>query len=289
MAAAKNRALDVLRRERTARTFSPELGRLLSSEWTLAPVVSELFETNSIKDDELRVMFSCCHPRLPEEAQIALVLHLSCAFSVNEIAGAFVSSHAAIEKRISRAKHVLAGSKNLLDIANVEDFRARLPALHRALYLLVNEGYHGASAESAVRAELCQEAMRLSALLFDHPLAAVPASYALSAMMCLHAARLPARLDASGNLSALADQDRSRWDPALIAEGQRLLDLSASGDELTEYHIEAAIAAVHGSAPRVEETDWAQIVALYDTLMKLRASPVVALNRAIAIAQREGP
>src|SRR6202041_501145 len=108
-------------------------------------------------------------------------------------------------------------------------------------------------------------------------------------MMFLHAARLSARLDASGNLSTLADQDRSRWDPALIEEGQRLLDLSASGDELTEYHIEAAIAAVHGSAPRVEETDWAQIVALYDTLMKLRASPVVALNRAIAIAQHEGP
>ena len=289
MATAKNRALDILRRERTALIFAPELTRWLESEWTLRPTVDEFFLPNAIKDDQLRMMFSCCHPRLPEEAQVALVLHILCGFSVDEIAGAFVSNHSAIEKRISRSKKVLAGSKRLFEIADAADFSARLPSVHRALYLLFNEGYHGASAESAVRAELCQEAVRLSAMLFDHPLAAVPATYALSAMMCLHAARLPARLDASGNLSALADQDRSKWDPTLIAEGRRLLDLSATGDELTEYHIEAAIAAVHASAPRVEETDWAQIVALYDTLMKLRPSPVVALNRAIAIAHREGP
>jgi RNA polymerase sigma factor (sigma-70 family) len=289
MATAKNRALDILRRERTAHTFAPELARWLESEWTLRPTVEEFFAPNAIKDDQLRMMFSCCHPRLPEEAQVALVLHILCGFSVDEIAGAFVSKRAAIEKRITRSKKVLAGSKRLFEIADAADFSSRLPAVHRALYLLFNEGYHGASGESAVRVELCQEAMRLSALLFDHPLAATPASYALSAMMCLHAARLPARLDASGNLSALADQDRSRWDAKLIAEGQRLLDLSASGEELTEYHMEAAIAAVHASAARVEETDWAQIVSLYDTLMRLRPSPVVALNRAIAIAQLEGP
>jgi len=289
MAAAKNRALDVLRRERTARTFAPELGRLLSSEWTLAPVVSELFETNSIKDDELRVMFSCCHPRLPEEAQIALVLHLSCAFSVNEIAGAFVSSHAAIEKRISRAKHVLAGSKNLLDIANVEDFRARLPAVYRALYLLFNEGYHGASAESAVRADLCREAMRLCAQLLEHPWGTTPAGHALAALMCLHVARLPARIDETGNLITLFEQDRSQWNRGRILEGKRLLELSATGPELSEYHVEAAIAAVHCDAAGQQDTDWVQIVALYDQLMAIRPSPIVALNRAIAIAEAEGP
>jgi RNA polymerase sigma factor (sigma-70 family) len=289
MATAKNRAVDILRRERTALTFAPELVRWLESEWTLRPAVEEFFAPNAIKDDQLRMMFSCCHPRLPEEAQVALVLHVLCGFSVDEIAGAFVSKYAAIEKRITRAKKLLAGSKRLFEIADADDFSSRLPVVHRALYLLFNEGYHGASAESAVRVELCQEAMRLTALLFDHPLAAIPATYALSAMMCLHAARLPARLDASGNLSALADQDRSRWDSKLIAEGQRLLDLSASGAELTEYHVEAAIAAIHASAARVEETDWARIVLLYDTLMRLRPSPVVALNRAIAIAQRDGP
>src|SRR6202035_59262 len=229
MATAKNRALDVLRRERTARTFAPELGRLLESEWTLAPVVEEMFGAHAIKDDQLRMMFSCCHPRLPEEAQVALMLHILCGFTVDEVAAAFVSSHAAMEKRITRAKKVLAASKKLFDIADARDFAARLPAVHRALYLLFNEGYHGASAESAVRAGLCREAMRLAALLREHPLAATPATHALSALMCLHAARLPARVDAVGNLTLLFDQDRSRWDVDLVTEGRRLLELSATG------------------------------------------------------------
>ncbi len=289
MATAKNRALDVLRRERTARTFAPELGRLLESEWTLAPTVEELFRAHAIKDDQLRMMFSCCHPRLAEEAQVALVLHILCGFTVDEIAGAFVSTHAAIEKRIARAKKVLAGSKRLFDISGTDDFSGRLPAVHRALYLLFNEGYHGASPESAVRAELCQEAMRLTAMLLEHSLGKTPATYALAALMCLHAARLPARVDSSGHLSSLFDQDRSRWDSRLVAEGQRFLDLSATGPELTEFHVEAAIASVHVMAGRTEDTDWGQIVSLYDMLMSIRPSPVVALNRAIAIAQHEGP
>ena len=183
---------------------------------------------------------------------------------------------------------MLAGSKRLFDLADA-DFSARLSAVHRALYLLFNEGYHGASAESAVRVELCREAMRLTTLLVEHPLASTPATHALAALMCLHAARLPARVDASGNLSSLFDQDRSRWDPALVMEGQRLLDLSATGSELTEYHVEAAIASVHANARRAEDTNWTQIVALYDMLMAIRPSPVVGLNRAIAVAQRDGP
>src|SRR5260370_29282737 len=220
MATAKNRALDVLRRERTARTFAPELGRLLESEWTLAPAMEEVFRAHAIKDDQLRMMFSCCHPRLPEEGQVALVLHILCGFTVDEIAGAFVSTHAAIEKRIARAKIVLAGSKRLFDISGTDDFSGRLPAVHRALYLLFNEGYHGASPESAVRVELCKEAIRLAALLREHPLASTPATHALAALMCLHAARLPARLDSSGDLRSLFHQARSRWDENLVAEGQ---------------------------------------------------------------------
>ena len=288
MATAKNRALDLIRRERTARTFAPELGRLLNSEWTVASVVQDAFLPNAIKDDQLRMMFSCCHPRLTEEAQVALVLHILCGFSVGEIANAFVSSHAATEKRISRAKKVLAASKTLFDIADTA-LPARLSAVHRALYLLFNEGYHGASPESAVRADLCQQAMRLAALLLDHPLTALPATYALSALMCFHAARLPARLDHSGDLTTLSDQDRSRWDLNLVANGKRLLDLSAFGSEITEYHVEAAIALLHAAATSADNTDWNRVVSLYDLLMKIRPSPVVALNRAIAVAQKEGP
>jgi RNA polymerase sigma-70 factor (ECF subfamily) len=289
MATAKNRALDMLRRQRTARTYEPELSRLLGSEWTLTPVFEELFSAHAIKDDELRMMFSCCHPRLAEEAQVALILHILCGFSVGEIAAAFVSSEAAIEKRITRAKKVLASSKHLFEIANASDFSSRLPAVHRALYLLFNEGYHGASAESAVRAELCQEAMRLTRLLLEHPPAAIPATHALAALMCLHAARLPGRVDAAGNLSTLIEQDRSKWDSKLVAEGQRLLDLSAIGLELSEYHVEAGIAAIHATARAIEETDWTGIVSLYGTLMTIRPSPIVALNRAIAVAQLQGP
>jgi len=287
MATAKNRALDVLRRERTARTFAPELGRLLS-EWTLIPAVQELFESSAIEDDQLRMMFSCCQPRLPEEAQVALVLHILCGFSVGEVANAFVSNQSAMEKRIARAKKVLANSKKLFDVADGADLAARLPAVHRALYLLFNEGYHGASAESSIRAELCHEAMRLAALLREHPSTSTPPTYALSALMCLHAARLPARLGDSGDLRSLLDQDRSRWDAKLIAQGEKLLDRSASGPEITEYHLEAAIAWAHSTAPRSEDTNWGLIVSLYDKLLAIRPSPVVALNRAIAIGQHQG-
>jgi RNA polymerase sigma factor (sigma-70 family) len=289
MTTAKNRALDVLRRERTARMFAPGLGRLLDSEWTLAPTVAELFAPHEIQDDELRMMFSCCHPRLAEEARVALMLHILCGFSIDEVAAAFVTSHAAMEKRISRAKRVFASSQALFDISDADDFAARLPAVHRALYLLFNEGYHGASPESAVRTELCREAMRLTNLLLEHPLGSRPATFALAALMCFNAARLPARIDSSGLLSSLFDQDRSRWDASLISEGKKLLDLSATGTEVTEYHLEAAIASVHASATRTEETDWGTIVSLYDRLLAFRPSPVVALNRAIAVAQQQGP
>jgi RNA polymerase sigma-70 factor (ECF subfamily) len=155
--------------------------------------------------------------------------------------------------------------------------------------LLFNEGYHGASSESVMQVELCQEAMRLTGLLLERESTATPATFALAALMSLHAARLPGRINASGRLQTLLDQDRSQWDTALIAEGQRLLERSATGSELSEYHVEAAIAAAHARAARVELTNWAQIVALYDKLAVLRPSPIVALNRAIAIAQYQGP
>ena len=220
---------------------------------------------------------------------MALILNILCGFSVDEIASAFVSTHAAVEKRITRGKKVLASSKRLFDVAAPADFSARLPAVQRALYLLFNEGYHGASPASAIRSELCHEAMRLAAVLLDHPGAATPASYALAALTCLNAARLPARLDGAGELRSLFDQDRSLWDRALVAEGLKLLDLSAAGRELSEYHVEAAIAAVHAAAARTEETNWQAIVSLYDSLMAVSPSPIVALNRAVAVGQSEGP
>jgi RNA polymerase sigma factor (sigma-70 family) len=289
MATAKNCALDVLRRERTARDFAPELEHHLRSEWTLPQAVEELFGADAIKDDLLRMMFSCCHPRLAEEAQVALVLQILCGFGVDEVASAFVTTHSAMEKRITRAKKVLAGAKKLFDVAAPADLLARLPAVQRALYLLFNEGYHGASSEVAVRAELCREAMRLTAVLLANRVLATPATYALAALMSLDAARLPARIDAAGNLNSLTEQDRSLWDKSLVTEGLAFLELSARGSELSEYHVEAAIASIHATAVETGSTDWRSVVSLYDTLMAVRPSPVIALNRAIAIGQLEGP
>jgi RNA polymerase sigma-70 factor (ECF subfamily) len=288
MTVAKHRALDVVRRAQTARTFAVELGRTLESEWTLAPAVDEAFAMSTIRDEQLRMMFSCCDPRLPEETQVALVLNILCGFGASEIASAFFAKPSAVTKRIERGKKVLAASKRLFDLADAV-FAERLTAVRRALYLLFNEGYHGTSPKAAaVRSDLCHEAIRLTTLLLELPSAASPETYALAALMHLHAARLPARLDEAGDLSSLFEQKRSKWNSQLIERGLALLERSAAGDLVTAYHVEAAIAAAHAAAPSVEATNWAQVVALYDRLMAIAPSPVVALNRAIAIGQRDG-
>jgi RNA polymerase sigma-70 factor (ECF subfamily) len=288
MMSAKNRVIDVFRRERTTRKFAPDLGRLIEAEWSAGPAGEELFLPEALRDDELRMMFSCCQPRLKEDVQIALVLKNLCGLSVEEIAGAFLVSPAAIEKRLTRGKSAIADSKRFFELT-AADFDPRLATVHRALYLLFNEGYHSAGAESVVRIDLCREALRLVYLLVEHAPAATPTTKALAALMCLNAARLPGRIDEGGNLKAILYQDRSRWDRALIAEGLELLAASASGEEVTAYHVEAAIAGVHASAESAEKTPWGEIVSLYDALLTLRPSPVVALNRAMAIAQHEGP
>jgi RNA polymerase sigma factor (sigma-70 family) len=287
MTTARNAAIDILRRERTARTFAPELGRLLETEWTLTPVVEEAFAAGTIRDEQLRMMFSCCHPRLAVQAQLALVLNILCGFGAAEIAAAFLEGRAAVEKRIARGKRSLASARRLFDLRDAE-LAARLDTVRRALYLLFNEGYHGASAQTPVRAELCAEAIRLVRLLTESEAAATPTTFALTALMCLHAARLPARIDGSGELAVFADQDRGKWDARLVAEGLAALERSAAGDEVTAWHIEAAIAAVHASATSMAATDWATIVALYDRLAAIAPSPVVSLNRAVAVAERDG-
>ena len=289
MTTARNCALDVLRRERTVRTFGQELQRYMLSEWTIGPAVEALFADHAVKDDLLRMMFSCCEPRLPEESQLALILNILCGFSVDEVAAALLAGRAAVTKRIVRAKRTLRQSGGLFSLEARSGFAARLPVVLRALYLLFNEGYHGASRTSVIRTELCGEAMRLAALLLDHPTGAAPETYALSALMCLNAARLPGRIDALGELQTLEHQDRSSWDPGLLAEGLALLGRSAWGTNASQYHIEAAIAACHTTATSLAGTDWRKIVQLYDALLRIAPSPAAALSRAIAVAQIEGP
>jgi RNA polymerase sigma factor (sigma-70 family) len=288
MATAKNRAVDVLRRERTARRFAPDLEAVLSTEWSLVPAVHDAFCDEAVKNEQLRMMFACCGARLAEEVQVALVLNLLAGFGAREIAQAFLVSDAAMEKRIARGKQTLAQSGALPEVTP-ERVAEGLPAVHRALYLLFNEGYHGAHAVQTVRVELCAEAIHLTALLASDPAVAGPTTNALLALMCLSAARLPARSDTGGDLVALDAQDRTRWDKQLIARGLVALEDSAIGDELTTYHVEAAIAAEHATSPSRAATNWPRIVSMYGMLMTLAPSPVIALNRAIAIGEAEGP
>jgi RNA polymerase sigma-70 factor (ECF subfamily) len=288
MTAAKNRALYVFRRERTARKFAPALEHAIESEWTLRPTVEALFLPAALRDDELRMMFTVCHPQLAEEAQVALMLNMLCGFGADEIAQVYLASEAAIEKRIARGKKVLAAAPRLFELT-AADFAPRLEAVHRALYVLFSEGYHGATEAAVVREELCREALRLVRLLVDHAPAATPATHALAALMYLLTARLPGRIDELGELLSLADQDRARWDASLVAEGLSLLERGSTGTDVSRYHVEAAIAGLHASAPRAKDTRWDEIVKLYDLHMRIAPSPVVALNRAIAIAELEGP
>jgi RNA polymerase sigma factor (sigma-70 family) len=285
---AKRRAIDELRRSRKQALAAPELARFLESEWTRTPVVDDVFAPQPLRDDELRVMFSLAQPRLPEASQIALVLQVSCGFGDVEIAAAFLTTPAAISKRLQRAKEVVKGSRSLYELT-AEDLPARLDTVQRAIYLLFNEGYHGACADSVVRVDLCREALRLALLLAEHPSTRTPTTLALAALLHLHGARLPARLDAFGELRPWDEQDRRAWDVELVQQGLALLDAASTGDALSTFHVEAGIAALHATAPSAAATPWREIVALYDTLLRLAPSPIVALNRAIALAELAGP
>lgn len=289
MLTAKNRAIDVIRRQRHVRHFGAEFDTLLSTEWATEPSVHRAFFADEIEDDQLRMMFTCCHPSLPAQAQVMLVLKTLCGFGVGEIAQAFLATPAAVEKRLTRARKSLAESRNLFEISDSPALRERADSVRRALYLLFSEGYHASHGEQATRAELCAEAIRLGNLLAQCQHAAQPTTHALLALFCLHAARIPGRVSDAGQLIGLAEQDRSRWDRALIGQGMAHLGASATGDALTGYHLEAGIAAMHCQASRFEDTDWPAIRAHYELLFKLRPTPVVALNRAIALSFCDGP
>jgi RNA polymerase sigma-70 factor (ECF subfamily) len=282
--AARNRALDLVRRGRTRARLAPDIARMHEDP---AESVDAAFTDEALDEQQLRMMFACCDARLKSPVQIALILKLLCGFGMGEIAQAFLASAAAIEKRLARGKAALRRVRALRDLSDPQVER-RLDAVLDALYLLFNEGYHGGHAELAVRAELCAEALRLARLLPEHPTTAQPRTFALLALMCLHAARLPARVDDRGALIPLEEQDRSKWDRDLAAEGAQWLSRAAA-EPPTPLLLEAAIAAEHSFAPSFAETDWRAIAALYDALYAQKPSPVVGLNRAIARGQLEGP
>ena len=234
-------------------------------------------------------MFVCCHPAIPADAQVALALKTLCGFGVTEISRAFLTTDAAIAKRLTRAKQKIRQARIPFEIPDAKELTQRLDGVLQSLYLLFNEGYKASSGENLVREELCNEAIRLTGLLAQHPIGNQPKTHALLALMLLNAARIPTRVDSEGNLLRLKEQDRTRWDQARIARGTFHLAQSAAGDELSEYHLQAGIAACHCAAKDYESTDWQQILSLYDRLIEFDQSPVVALNRAVAVANIDGP
>ena len=283
---AKNLALDYLRREQ--RFQEKESGIADEQERWLATPSTGVTDGEQIADDRLRMMFVCFHPQLSAESQTALALRTLCGFSPAEIGAAFLSTEAAISKRLVRARQRIRELALPFAVPDARELPARLSGVLGTLYLLFNEGYKASSGERLVREELCHEAIRLALLLVEHAGTRQPQTHALLALMLLNAARLPARTDPVGNLLRLHEQNRAAWDQAMIQRGMHHLALASVGEALSEYHLQAGIAACHSTAVDDSSTNWPRILALYDRLVEMSDSPVVALNRAVAVARVHG-
>lgn len=286
---AKHRALDLIRREKIFRDKQPEITASVEQRSEDAADGDPPLFDSEIRDDRLQLMFACCHPLISQEAQTALALRTLCGFSAAEIANAFLTTEAATTKRLTRARQKIRELRIPFEIPSGEDSLIRLDGVLQTLYLLFNEGYKASSGETLIRQELCSEAIRLVILLAEHPVGNQPRTHALVALMLLNGARLPTRVDPEGNILRLKDQDRSHWNRPMIASGILHLGQSAAGNELSEYHLQAGIAACHCTAADYQSTDWPRILSLYDQWMEINKSPVVALNRAVAVANVDGP
>ncbi len=283
---ARNQALDLVRRQGSWQHKREELGRSLAA-WA-PPEVGEGSFAQELEDDQLRLIFACCHPRVPRDAQVALTLKTAGGFSVAEIARAFLAKPSTIAQRLVRAKRHLREAGVDLALPAPADLQARRAAVLEVLYLLFNEGHSALEGEALVRRDLCFEALRIARLLAGHPKAGGPEVHAVVSLFAFQAARLETRADSAGDLMLLSEQDRGHWDRRLIHMGLRHLRRAASGDRVTSYHLEAEIAYCHALAPSYKATDWRAILRSYDALLELNPSPVITLNRAVALGQVEG-
>lgn len=284
---AMNLAKDALRHRHMAVGKEPALITHFDHNQPTPAICAET--AHEIRDDALRLLFVCCHPDLAADAQVVLALKILCGFGTDEIARAFFASPAAIEKQLTRTKQRIQELDISFSLPEGADLAPRLNGVLAALYLLFNEGYKASSGDRLLREDLCREAIRLAALLLSHPAGDTPRTHALLALMLLSSARFPARIDSEGRLLRLEEQDRSRWDAGLINAGLEHLAAAAQGADLSEYHLQAGIAALHCSAADAASTDWPRILAHYDRLLLLKPSPVIALNRAVAVAHVHGP
>lgn len=282
----RNVAIDQVRRRARQQPLPDE--HALSDLEDAEPELARRIDDTDLRDDILRLLFICCHPELPPAQQVALALRIVCGLSVREIARAFLIGEAAMEQRLTRAKRRIAAADVPFETPGAPARAERLAAVAAMVYLLFNEGYSATSGAVPLRAPLCAEAIRLVRLLL-RLFPEEPEIIGLAALLLLQHARAPARLDEDGAIVLLEDQDRSRWNRTMIAEGLALIDKAARHRRPGPYQLQAAIAALHARAIQTGDTDWAQIAQLYAVLERLQPSPVVTLNRAVAVAQVEGP
>jgi len=283
VSAGRFTAIDAMRRERRTTRFRDD-----ADETTLPdPATPPADHDQPLADDTLRLVFTCCHPGLPEEGRIALTLREVCGLTTEEIARAFLLPAPTLAQRIVRAKNKIRAANIPFEVPAPADLPPRLSSVLRVVYLVFNEGWSASGGRSLLRTDLCDEAIRLARLL--HERIDDAECRGLLALLLLVNARVAARTDAAGDLVPLEEQDRSRWDRIAIAEGALLCEQALASGRFGAYALQAAIAAVHAEAATADATDWPQIVGLYDALLRVEPSPVVALNRAVAVAMRDGP
>lgn len=282
--AAKNKLLDELRAGFRHRRILEQQTEALTQAETL-----EAFAGEEMPDDLLRMLFVCCDEGIPPESQLVFALKVLCGFDVREIALRLFTSEANVYKRLSRARVRLQSLVRPHEDLTSAEYSSRLPSVRRILYLMFTEGYLSSHAETAIRRELCAEAIRLTTLLAQHTVGESPQTSALLALMYLHSARLASRQDEMGGLLLLAEQDRGSWDQDDIASGLSWLAKSAAGDDFSRYHAEAAIAAEHCLAPSLRETNWGKVAECYALLERIAPSPLHRLNRALVVAEQHGP
>jgi len=281
----RNAALDQVRRQSSEEPLPPE--ELISDQGDAEAALAERLDNSHYRDDVLRLLFICCHPDLPATQQIALALRIVSGLSVKEIARAFLVSESAMEQRITRAKRRVAGADVAFETPGPVERAERLAAVAAMIYLLFNEGYSASGGEAHIRVPLCEEAIRLARLLL-RLFPGEPEIMGLTALLLLQHGRARARLDAEGCIVLMEDQDRTLWDGAMMAEGLVLVEKALRHRRPGAYQVQAAVAAVHAVAARFEDTDWAEIDRLYAVLEALQPSPVITLNRAVAVAKLRG-
>ena len=286
---AKNKALNIISHEKLRTRYASDVAHFLKSEWTAEPALEHIFSEGQIQDDQLRMMFTSCHPSISADSQVALTLKTLCGFSIPEIAKAFLTTDENVNKRLVRAREKIREDKIPFEVPEGKFLEARLDTVLQTIYLLFNEGYSASMGKDLIRFELCEEAIRLSEIIAGYEVLQNKSNvYAILSLMYLNASRFKSRTDSQGNILTLAEQDRSLWDRALMQKGFAYLEKSTDHKSLSIYHILAAISAYHCSASDFVSTDWKSILHLYDNLVLIDPSPLILLNRAIAVSKVHG-